>query len=166
MMRELKLYDPTRKPSSWTDLIHPGQYAVFHTDVQSDIEKKADGHFPGPGEESTCLIFDSLAETEAYAEARVEQVSSLRCDIYDHAGKSKPPMLTYVNKAYLKSPRKHAYWGWILVASSLPCFWIEWHWNGTLVVPMIVGLNLIFGGLRLVYWGTKGVEKRRSTREH
>jgi hypothetical protein len=29
MMQELKLYDPARKPCDWTDLIHPGQYAVF-----------------------------------------------------------------------------------------------------------------------------------------
>ena len=165
MMQEFKLYDPTRKPSNWTDLVHPGQYAVFHTDVRSDIEKKPDGHFLGPGDDSTCLVFDSLAEAEAYCEAKVEQISNLRCDIYDHTGKSKLPTLTYVNKAYLRSPKKHSYLGWILVASSLPCFWIEWHWNGTLVVPMIVGINLVFAGLRLVYWGAGGFEKRRSTRE-
>jgi hypothetical protein len=164
MMQELKLYDPTRKPCSWTDRIHPGQYAVFHTDVQADIEKKPDGHFLKPGEDSTCLLFDSLAEAETYCETKVEQISNLRCDIYDQAGKSKPPMLTYVNKAHLKSPQKYAYWGWVLVASGLLCFWIEWHWNGT-IIPMIVGINLMFGGLRLAYW-SKGVEKRRSSREH
>lgn len=164
MMQELKLYDPTRKPSDWTDLVHSGQYAVFHTDVQSDTEKKPDGRFLALGEESTCLVFDSLAEAEAYCEAKVEQISNLRCDIYDHTGKSKQPMLTYVNKAYLNSPRKYAIWGWIMVAGSLPCFWIEWHWHGTLVVPMIVGFNLVFAGLRMVHWGVGGVEKRRSAR--
>src|SRR6266403_3547653 len=84
IMQELKLYDPTRKPSDWTDLVHSGQYAVFHTDVQSDTEKKPDGRFLGPDEESTCLVFDSLAEAEAYCEAKVERISNLRCDIYDH----------------------------------------------------------------------------------
>ncbi len=118
MMQELKPYDPTRKPSDWTDLIHPGQYAVFHTDVRSDIEKKPDGHFLSPGEDSTCLVFDSLAEAEAYCETKVEEISNLRCDIYDHTGKSKPPTLTYVNKAHLKSPKKRAYWGWLLVAGG------------------------------------------------
>jgi hypothetical protein len=166
MMQELKLYDPTRKPSDWTDLVHPGQYALFHTDVRSDIEKKPDGHFLSPGEDSTCLVFDSLAEAEDYSEAKVEQISNLRCDIYDHTGKSKLPMLTYVNKAHLKSPKKRVIWGWIIVASSLPCFWIEWHWDGTLIVPMIVRINLVFAGLRVVYWGAGGVEKRRATREH
>lgn len=166
MMQELKLYDPTRKPSDWTGLVHSGQYAVFHTDVRSDIEKKPDGHFLSPNDDSTCLVFDSLAEAEAYCENKVEQIPNLRCDIYDHTGKSKQPMLTYVSKAHLKSPKKRVYWGWTLVASSLLCFWIEWHWNGTLIVPMIVGINLLFAGLRLVYWGAGGAEKRRSTREH
>jgi hypothetical protein len=165
MMQEVKLYDPTRKPSDWTTLVHPGQYAVFHTDVGSDIEKKSDGHFLNPGEDSTCLVHDSLAEAEAYCEAKVEQIPNLRCDIYDHTGKSKPPMLTYVNKAYLKTPKKYAHWGWVLIASSLLCFWIQWHGSGT-IIPVVVGINLMFAGLRLFYWGIGGVEKRRSTREH
>jgi hypothetical protein len=164
MMQELKLYDPTRKPSDWTGLVHSGQYAVFHTDVRSDTEKKPDGRFLDPGEDSTCLVCDSLAEAEAYCEAKVEQISNLRCDIYDHTGKSKQPILTYVNKAHLHTPRKRTIWGWIVVAGSLPCFWIEWHWHGTLIVPMIVGFNLVFAGLRMAYWGVGGVEKRRSTR--
>jgi hypothetical protein len=166
MMQELKLYDPARKPANWIDLVHPGQYAVFHTDVQSNIGKKPDGRFPGPDEDSICLVFDSLAEAETYCEGKVEEISNLRCDVYDHTGKSGTPMLTYVNKAYLKSPRKHAYWGWVLIAVSAPFFWVEWHWHGTLIVPVIVGINLVFAGLRLVNWGTGGVEKRRSTRGH
>ena len=165
-MQELTLYDPERRPANWTDLVHAGQYAVFHTDVETDIERTAEGHYLGPGDASTCMVFDSLAEAEEYCEARVAMVPRLRCDIYDHTGKSKRPMLTYVNKIYLKSPQKHARLGWALVAASLPCFWIEWHWHGTLVVPMIVGFNLLFGGLRLVYWGAGSPEKRRSVREH
>jgi hypothetical protein len=160
MMQEIKLYDPARTPSNWTDLVRPGQYAVFRTDVRSDLELLS------PGQDSTCLVFDSLAEAETYCEASVDRIPNLRCDIYDHTGKSKPPTLTYVNKAHLKSPQKRVYWGWLLVAASLPCFWIEWHWNGTLIIPVIVGVNLLFAGLRTVYWGAGGVETRRSTRAH
>jgi hypothetical protein len=164
MMQQLKLYDPTRKPAEWTGLVRPGQYVVFHSDVQTDVEKNSDGYYLRPGEESTCLIFDALAEAEAYCEGKVEQVPNLRCDIYDHTGKSKPPMLTYVNKAHLRAPQKRVYWGWALVAASLPFFWIEWHWHGTLVVPMVLGLNLVFAGLRVVYWGKGGSEKRHAQR--
>ena len=163
-MQQLKLYDPARKPSEWTGLVHAGQYAVFHSDIATDMEKTPDGKYMNPGEDSICLVFDSLAEAEAYSEAKVEAISNLRCDIYDHTGKSRPPMLTYVHKIHLHAPAKRAYWGWALVAASLPLFWIEWYWNGTLVVPMVVGLNMVFAGLRVVYWGKGGTEKRKAKR--
>jgi hypothetical protein len=165
MMQELRLYDPDRQPKTWTDIIRPGQYAVFHSDLETDVEKKPDGRFLLPGEESSCLVFDSLAEAEAYCEAKVEALPSLRCDIYDHLGKGKPPTLTYVNRAHVNAPRKYAVWGWILIVAALACFWIEWHWHGTLVVPLILGLNLLFAAARLIWWGLGGSEKRRATRE-
>ena len=163
-MQELRLYDLNRRPPEWTSLARPGQYAVFHSDVRTDVEKKPDGHFLGASDESTCLLFDSLAEAEAYCEAKVAKIPNLRCDIYDHTGKSKPPMLTYVNSAHVTSSKKRVLWGCALLAASVLCFWIEWHWTGTLIVPLIVGLNLVFAGLRLIYWGKGGSEKRRSHR--
>jgi hypothetical protein len=71
-----------------------------------------------------------------------------------------------VNQAHLRTPAKYAYWGWILVAASLPCFWIAWAHHGTNVISLVVGVNLLFGGLRLVYWGKGGIEKRRAGRVH
>ena len=164
-MQTLKLYDPARKPAEWTGLVHPGQYAVFHSDIGTDVEKTPDGRYLQPGEDSVCIAFDSLAEAEAYCEAKVEDIPNLRCDIYDHTGKSRPPMLTYVNEVHLKAPSRRAYWGWALIAASAPLFWIEWHWNGTLVVPMIVGFNMIFAGLRLIYWSKGGSEKRKAKQQ-
>lgn len=163
-MQVIKLYDPARKPAEWIGLVHSGQYAVFLSDVATDMEKTQDGHYLKPGEESTCLVFDSLAEAEAWCEAKVEAVPSLRCDVYDHTGKSHPPMLTYVNRVHLRAPNRRVYWGWALIVASVPCFVIEWYYHGILVVPMVVGLNLIFAGLRLIYWGKAGTEKRRAQR--
>src|SRR4029077_6931475 len=88
----------------WTGLVHPGQFAVFHSDVSTDVEKTPEGHYLSPDEDSTCLVFDSLAEAESYCEAKVEAISNLRCDIYDHTGKSQPPVLTYVNRAHVQAP--------------------------------------------------------------
>ncbi len=165
-MQRLKLYDPTRKPTEWTGLVHEGQYAVFHSDIATDIERTPEGNYLQPGEDSTCLVFDSLAEAESYCESQVAKIPHLRSDIYDHTGKSRPPMLTYVNQAHLNAPAKYAYWGWALVAASLPCFWIAWFHHGTSVIALIVGVNLLFGGLRLVYWGKGGTEKRRSMKNN
>jgi hypothetical protein len=164
-MQELRLYDPDRTPKSWTDIIHPGQYAVFHSDLHTDVAKKADGRFLNPGEGGSCLVFDSLPEAEAYCEAKVEEIPSLRCDIFDHLGKGKPPLVTFVNQAHVHAPKKNARLGWLLVAGSVPCFWLDWHWNFVVIVPTIVGLNLVFAGLRLIYWGSGGGEKRQSQRE-
>jgi hypothetical protein len=134
-MRQLKLYEPARKPAEWTGLLHAGQFAVFHSDVATDIERSGDGRYLQPGEDSTCVVFDSLDEAEAYCETKVDEIPHLRCDIYDHTGKSKPPLLTYVNKIHLKAGSKRAKLGWALVAASLPFFWIEHHWGNTLVIP-------------------------------
>jgi len=161
----LKLYDPARKPTEWTGLVHAGQFAVFHSDIATDVERTPDGHYLQPGEDSVCIVFDSLSEAEAYCETKVDEIPNLRCDIYDHTGKSKLPLLTYVNKIHLKAGSNRAKWGWALVAASLPCFWIEHHWGNTLVVPMVIGVNLVFAGLRLVYWGKGGAEKRRAVRD-
>ncbi len=111
-MQVLKLYDPARKPTEWTGLVHAGQFAVFHSDVATDVERSADGHYLQPGEDSVCIVFDSLAEAEAYCEIKVAEIPNLRCDIYDHTGKSKPPLLTYVNKIHLSAGSKRAKWGW------------------------------------------------------
>jgi hypothetical protein len=161
----LKLYDPSRKPTEWTGLVRAGQFAVFHSDVATDVERTLDGNYLQPGQDSVCIVFDSLADAEAYCETKVADIPNLRCDIYDHTGKSKPPFLTYVNKIHLKSASNRAKWGWTLVVASLPFFWMEHHWGNTLVIPMVVGVNLVFAGLRLVYWGKGGSEKRRAVRE-
>jgi hypothetical protein len=166
MMQVLKLYDPARKPTEWTNLVHSGQFAVFHSDVATDVERSPDGHYLQPGEDSVCIVFESLDEAEAYCETKVDEIPNLRCDIYDHTGKSKPPFLTYVNKIHLNSGSKRARWGWALVAASLPFFWIAWTYHGTQVIPMLVGINLLFGGLRLVYWGKGGTEVRRTKRDY
>ena len=162
MMQELKLYDPSRQK----EVVQPGQFVVFHSHVHTHMAKKSAGSAVAPAEESICLVFDSLEEAETYCQSKVEQIPSLCCEIYDHTGKSKPPTLTYiVNKTYLKTPGKHAHWGWSLVAAGVFCFWIEWHWYGTLLVPVIIGINLVIAGLRMVYWGRVGAYgERRSNK--
>lgn len=147
-MREILLYDPERRPASWNDVLHPGQYAVLRSDTSTDAAR------------ATCLVFDSLAEAEKYCEAEVDQVAGLRCDVYDHAGKAKPPFASYANRAMLRARPRRALWGWGLIAASLPCFWFDW-WRGrgALIIPTVIGINMLFAGLRLVYWGTAGSRK-------
>jgi len=34
-MQKLRLYDPSRGPREWTDVIHSGQFAAFFNDVET-----------------------------------------------------------------------------------------------------------------------------------
>src|SRR5579864_251422 len=164
-MQEIVLYDPERRPPNWTDLMRPGQYAVFQSDAATDVEKDITGRYLREARKSTCLVFDSLAEAEAYCEARVNEVHRLRCDVYDHKGKAKPPLVSFVHHEQLKRPRRYAGWGWLLIAGSLPLFWIDWRQRGALIAPTVIGINMIFAGLRLIYWARGAAGIRRAPRE-
>ncbi|HEU4414591.1 MAG TPA: hypothetical protein VFT65_07380 [Candidatus Angelobacter sp.] len=74
-------------------------------------------------------------------------------------------MLTYVNRIHLESPARRGKWGWMLVTASVPFFWMEGHAGNPRVISLVVGVNLVFAGLRLVYWGEGGIERRRTLRE-
>jgi hypothetical protein len=38
----------------------------------------------------------------------------------------------------------------------VPFFALAWYWNGSSVLSLIVGFNLLSGGLRMVHWGHAG----------
>ena len=152
-MREVLLYDPNRRPENWTDLMHPGQFAVLYSDAVTDVEKTAAGRYLQPGQQSTCLVFDSLAEAVEYCKAKVEAIPRMRCDIYDHAGKSKPPLQTFLHHAHEESPKQRVYWGWALVACSVGYFVMEWYRGFAKGLYLLIGINMLFAGLRLAIWG-------------
>jgi hypothetical protein len=54
VVRELRIYDASRRPASWAEIVRPGQFVAFAT--------------PSDG---TCVLFDSLDEARAFCEAGV-----------------------------------------------------------------------------------------------
>ena len=68
-MQEVALYDPNRKPASWMEIIQPGQYAAFLSDIETGTEMNHFGNFISSGLLSSCLVFDSLEEAERYCGA-------------------------------------------------------------------------------------------------
>src|SRR3954464_4523133 len=97
-MRELRLYDPQRRPPNWMAHIHEGEYALFFKDADSGQELKADGTPVQHPEDSTCSITDSLDQALEFAQLRVDASPRPRCDIYDHAGKGNPPLASVVHQ--------------------------------------------------------------------
>jgi hypothetical protein len=99
-MQEVALYDPNRKPASWMEIIQTTQYAVFLCDVETGAPLTCDGHYLDPAMIGSCLIFDSLEETEQYCRPKIEDIPNLRCDVFDSHGRANPPVATFVGQRY------------------------------------------------------------------
>jgi hypothetical protein len=166
-MQEVALYDRKRKPASWMEIIQPGQYAVFLRDVKTGAPLTCDGHYLDRGMIKSCLIFDSLEETEQYCRRKVEGIPNLRCDVFDSHGRANPPVATLVNQRYedrLDSEAKSGRmmrWALLMIAASFPLFWYTWKTRGEGWIASFFGIQLVVLGLRLLYWGNGMKEELR-----
>lgn len=159
-MKEIKLYDPTRKPASWMEIIQPGQYAIFHIDASSCEECTADGRRLGEKEEGTCLIFDNKASAETYAQKKIAELPHIICELYDHHGKGRDPVI-FVNdlkRSFYAGTSKYQrdiFWGAIFFPTGIITFFIISWWEGWVYAfaPIIgskfviIGLIRLFGGI-------------------
>jgi hypothetical protein len=158
-MQEVPLYDSTREPRSWMEVIQPQQYAVFFRDVTSGAEMTGHGDYFHTGMVRSCLIFESLQEAEQYCKEHVEDIPNLRCDVFDGAGRANPAVATIVNSRHRDrvdsqaESKKLMRWGAVALAASLPLFWFAWTRRGEAWIAIFFGIQLIFAGLRLLHWG-------------
>jgi hypothetical protein len=118
-----------------------------------------------------CLIFDSLTDAESYCQKAVSQTRSLKCEIFDSAGRVNPPVAVLVNPEFVHkldteaSARRLVRWGFVAIAISLPLFWYAWRNNaGVVWWPVFLGINSVFAGLRLIQWG-HGLKEEPKIRE-
>jgi hypothetical protein len=166
-VQEVRFYDPNRKSASWMEVIQPTQYAVFFCDVETGADLTSDGHYLDPGMMHSCLIFDSLEETEQYCRRKIEGIPNLRCDVFDSHGRANPPVATFVSQQYedrLESQAKAERmmrWAFVLIAASFPLFWYTWKTRGEGWLAIFFGIQLIFIGLRLLHWGYSTKEELR-----
>ena len=160
-MREIKLYDRGRIPANWMQIIQAGEFAVFHYDLQRGAMTDAGGTFPAAGEE-TCGIFSSLQEAEDYCRWKVTESRSLRCEIYDSAGKAHPPLAVVVNPTLARkldvspaSARNKLIFGTLLCLGSLAFFYWDYREarGSMMFLFTLIGINLAVGGFRVILWG-------------
>src|SRR5215469_142495 len=159
-MREILVYDPKRVPTHWSELIQPGQYAVFLSDVQSSAPMSSDGSLVNSGSMHSCLLFDSLPEAEAYCREAVQKFPRIRYDLFDSAGRVNPPVTVFVNQKFAHTldteSRAHhiVLWGLVAIAVSVALFSYAWKTGAREVWwPSLLGSNMLFAGLRLLHWG-------------
>lgn len=135
----LQLYDPDRRPASWTDLIRDGQFAAFSRFLDGGGSCDADGRPFASEADVACLLFDDVADARRFCEQRVQQAPSIAFDIFDAAGRVNPPLLIVVHPsraAALDGNRRHARirkrWAAALAAGAMPLFWLDYWTSGGL----------------------------------
>lgn len=157
-MEVLRLYDPDRRPPSWTEIVRPGQFVAFSKHIDSGGPCDAAGRpFPST-DEIACLTFDRLEAARGFCEERVLGAPSVRFDIFDSAGRTNPPILTIVHPSRVATLdgnprgmriRKHA--AIALAIGALALFWFDyWMSAGLMILPTILGINMIFIAARLI----------------
>lgn len=158
-MQEVALYEPNRKPASWMEIIQPGQYAAFLSDIETGAEMTGDGHYFDAGRIRSCLLFDSLEEAEQHCQREVEDFPNLRFDVFDSHGRANPPVATFANYRHQRrldsaaESRRLMRWGWVAIVASLPLFWFAWARQGEAWIAIFFGMQLLFAGLRVLHWG-------------
>jgi hypothetical protein len=167
----LKLYDPRRSPASWTEIIRPGQFVAFAKDADSELPCDAEGQ-PVEVTEANCMVFDGFEEARRFCEERAGRFPHLCFEIFDDAGRTKPPLLVVVSpgrehalKGDPRSLRRRRLIAILLLLGALPLFWWDWRTSGTLIVPTLLGINMIVIAARLLHLNLTIREVERTRKE-
>lgn len=171
IVRTVRLYDASRRPHDWMEIIEPGQYAVFASLLDGGAPAGTDGILT-THEAATCVIVDSPAEAEALCRHCVERQPAVRFDIFDSAGRGRPPLLTVVHpsresslEGHVSSRRRNVVIAGVLMAAAPVLFWIDWRSDGLLIYPTLAGFNaLLFAG-RLLQLNAAAISAERARAE-
>jgi len=166
--REVKVYDASRTPRDWNLLLKPWQCAVFFRRADSETPLSADGTPFANLRDTTFLLFDRLETARAFCERKVQEHPELCGEIFDDAGKAKPPLLAVVHPKIAEKEelsasavRRRKILAVILILCAAPLFWYDWRTGGWLVVPTFLGITMILAALRLLYWNLARRERMR-----
>lgn len=168
LFREFKVYDKTRPSRDWMSLVGATQCAVFFKDVQTAAPLSHDGiAFDRPGD-CTFLVFDRLDDARRFCEARSKEHPWMCCEVFNWEGKAKPPLLVVIDPSVAEKDelsrsrvRRRTILSIVLFLCAIPLFVWDWKSDGSLILPTVVGINMIFLGLRFLYWNSARNERAR-----
>jgi hypothetical protein len=147
----VRVYDASRQPRDWMDLIRPGQFVVFPSLVEGGEPCGFDGA-PQDHHLAVCAIADSLTEAEQACRDLVAGHPTVRFDVFDSAGRSHPPLLTIVHTRIAIA---------LIVAAPL-LMWLDWTASGLMIVPTVVAVNGLLLAARLLQLNAAyGANERR-----
>jgi hypothetical protein len=171
---EIRVYDQSRDPRNWNELLGPTQCAVFLKDINSEVPLSPQG-VRLAYRDSTFLLFDRLDQACAFCEEAVQQHPEMCCEIFDSEGKARPPLLTIVHpdakdELGTAAVRKRRIFAIALFIFAAPLIWWDWHTGNGRIYPTIIGINMILGGIRLMQWnaaqGQRNLEETERVQEH
>lgn len=171
-MQVVRVYDASRRPRDWMDIIQPGQFVVFASLLDGDAPCSLDG-VPAGNDAATCAIVGSLAEAETISREHVDRHPAVRFDVFDARGRSQSPLLTIVHPSRLsalegdpKARRRHRVLGVALIVAAAGLFWTDWHSGGAMIWPTLLAFNLLLLAGRLLQLSAaySAAERRRLAR--
>jgi hypothetical protein len=155
------------------EIIRPTQCAVFVKDRLTSAPLSPEGQPFRSSSETTCLLFDTIAEAQQFCEAKVLERPNLCAEVFDAAGRAHPPLLVITHPGSHGSQEAGPVWSRrrkliavVLLLAAPPLIWIDWRRRNTLILPTFLAFNCILAGLRFLYWdfGLKLRERERQQR--
>lgn len=154
----LRLYDPARTPASWTEIIRGGQFVAFAKRVATGAPCDEQGQPFRTVEDTTCLLFNGLAQAKAYCEAQVNRVPIVRFEIFDSAGRVNAPLYVIVHPTKIgqlegnrRGVRLRTGAAILFLLIAALSFWYNFHaGRGAQIFPTILGINLVVVAARLL----------------
>jgi hypothetical protein len=149
-------------------LVGATQCAVFFKDVHTAAPLSHDGVAFDRLTDCTFLVFDRLDDARRFCEAQTKEHPWMCCEVFDWEGKAKPPLLVVTDPSVVEKDELSGSWvRWrttlaiVLFMGAIPLFVWDWKSDYSLILPTVVGINMIVAGLRLLYWNTVRTERNR-----
>jgi len=155
--RVVRIDDPSRH-EPWTAGLKATDVVVFSTLDDTGVPCDADGQPFASTTDVTCLVFDHLDDARSFCEARVKTATVVRFEIFDSAGRLNPPLLVIVHPERARtlagdrrSVRTRRLIAIALIGGALPLFWLDYQRDGLLILPTVLGINMLIIGARLLF---------------
>ena len=157
-MIALRLYDHSRTPRSWTEIVRPGQFVAFAKTIDTEAPCDPDGKPFAAVEDVNCLLFDRLADAEAFCREQVNRATNVRFDVFDSTGRAEAPLIVIVHPSKQEqlegNPRgmrlrtRGAIALFIVAGASV---WYDYqHGPAVQIFPTLLGINLVVVAARLL----------------
>ena len=154
-MNWTRLYDPSRTPAHWTELVREGQFAVFLLDTETRVARDLEGLPFDPDQGPSLALFHDLVEARTFAQDTVTRHPDMCAEIYDHHGKANEPLEVlydpsvrhkYAGPRYAK---RQAVTGGMVLATGLAFAAYDISRNFAWMWGYAIGLKLVLvGGFR------------------